>query len=487
MRSICLYFQVHQPFRLKTYRFFNIGDDHQYFDDYLNRSILRRVSEKCYMPANKIMLGLIREYGSAFRISYSISGTAVEQLQQYAPEVIESFKELSATGCVEFLAEPYAHSLASLNSKEEFLHQVKLHSDTIEKIFGQRPSTFRNSELIYSDKIGGMIAEMGFSTMMTEGAKHILGWKSPNYLYCSSVNPKLKLLFRNFRLSDDISFRFSDHAWAEWPLTTEKFVGWLNRVDPQEEVVNVAMDYETIGERQWKETGIFDFFKSLPKAVFSRSNFTFNTPADLNDKLQPVSSVHVPFPISWADEEKDLNSWLGNELQDEAFAKLYSVREKVSQCKDAALQRDWRLLQTTDHFYYMSTKWFSDGGIRKYFNPYPSPYEAFINYMNVISDFILRVERELDQNKGVQAINPAMEPEKPLPESKKRVTVKKKLVAVKKKSTAVKKKSTAVKKKSAAVKKKSAAVKKKSETAPVKGKGKKIVQEGKKAGRKSKK
>lgn len=425
MRSICLYFQVHQPYRLKTYRFFHIGDDHQYFDDYQNRSILRRVSEKCYLPANKMMLGLIREYGSAFKISYSISGTALEQLQQYAPEVIQSFKELANTGSVEFLAEPYAHSLASLSSPEEFVRQVKLHTDTIGKIFGHRPTTFRNSELIYSDKIGEMIADLGFTTMMTEGAKHILGWKSPNYLYCSAVNPKLKIFLRNSRLSDDIAFRFSNHTWAEWPLTTEKFVEWLNRIDPLEEVVNVAMDYETIGERQWKETGIFDFFKSLPKTIFSKSNYTFNAPADLTGKLQPVASIHVPYPISWADEERDLTSWLGNELQDEAFAKLYSIQEKVSHCKDASLQRDWRLLQTTDHFYYMSTKWFSDGGIHKYINPYPSPYEAFINYMNVLSDFILRVENELITHKIPRTITRKIKPEKPILKTKKTLPVRK--------------------------------------------------------------
>lgn len=445
MRSICLYFQLHQPYRLKTYRFFHIGDDHQYFDDYQNRSIIRRVSEKCYLPSNKMMLGLIREYGSAFKISYSISGTTLEQLQQYAPEVIQSFKELAGTGSVEFLAEPYPHSLASLSSPEEFANQVKMHTETIGKLFGQRPTTFRNSELIYSDKIGAMIADMGFNTMITEGAKHILAWKSPNYLYCSSINPRLKILLRNFRLSDDISFRFSNHAWAEWPLTTEKFVSWLNRLDPLEEVVNVALDYETIGERQWKETGIFDFFKALPKTVFSRSNYTFHTPSELAEKLQPVASIHVPYPISWADEERDLTSWLGNELQDEAFAKLYSMREKVSQCRDAALQRDWRLLQTTDHFYYMSTKWFSDGAIHKYFNPYPSPYEAFINYMNVLSDFILRVEKEAGTEKKPRSKDRKMKPEKSIPESKKTESVNKEKPAVSTKSN-VKKTGGGVKK-----------------------------------------
>ena len=395
MRSICLYFQVHQPFRLRTYRFFNIGDDHHYYDDYQNRQIIKRVAEKCYLPANKMMLDLIREYGSAFKVSFSISGTALEQLQQYAPEVIQGFRQLAKTGCVEFLAETYSHSLASLGNREEFIRQVKRHSDTIESLFGQTPRTFRNSELIYSDGIGEMVADMGFSTLITEGAKHILGWKSPNYMYCSARTPKLKLLFRNFRLSDDIAFRFSTHAWPEWPLTTEKFTGWLNRIEPREEVVNIFIDYETIGERQWKETGIFDFFAALPKVVLSKSNFRFSTPSELTNILQPVAQLHVPHPISWADEERDLTSWLGNELQDEAFSKLYALNLRIQTLDDPAIERDWQYLQTSDHFYYMCTKWFSDGTVHKYFNPYPSPYEAFINYMNVLSDFTIRVEEAI--------------------------------------------------------------------------------------------
>jgi alpha-amylase len=392
MRSICLYFQVHQPFRLRTYRFFNIGDDHHYYDDNQNRQIIKRVAEKCYLPANKMMLDLIKEYGTAFKLSFSISGTALEQLQQYAPEVIKGFKQLADTGCVEFLAETYSHSLASLGNREEFERQVKRHSDTIESLFGQKPQTFRNSELIYSDKIGEMVEEMGFSCMLTEGAKHILGWKSPNYMYCSARNPKLKLFLRNFRLSDDIAFRFSTHTWPEWPMTAEKFTGWLNGIEPREEVVNVFIDYETIGERQWKGTGIFDFFTALPKVVLSKSNFRFSTPTELMNVIQPVAQLHVPHPISWADEERDLTSWLGNELQDEAFSKLYALTDRIQTIKDAAIARDWQYLQTTDHFYYMCTKWFSDGTVHKYFNPYPSPYEAFINYMNVLSDFTIRVE-----------------------------------------------------------------------------------------------
>lgn len=392
MRSICLYFQVHQPFRLRTYRFFNIGDDHHYYDDYQNRQIIKRVAEKCYLPANKMMLDLIREYGTAFKLSFSISGTALEQLQQYAPEVIKGFRQLADTGCVEFLAETYSHSLSSLGNGEEFVRQVNRHSDTIETLFGKKPVTFRNSELIYSDGIGEMVTQMGFTTLMTEGAKHILGWKSPNYMYCSARNPKLKLLLRNFRLSDDIAFRFSTQSWPEWPMTAEKFTGWLNGIEPREEVVNIFIDYETIGERQWKETGIFDFFTALPKVVLSKSNFSFSTPSEVSKILQPVAQLHVPHPISWADEERDLTSWLGNELQDEAFSKLYSLTERVQTVDDPGIKRDWQYLQTSDHFYYMCTKWFSDGGVHKYFNPYPSPYEAFINYMNVLSDFTIRLE-----------------------------------------------------------------------------------------------
>ena len=408
MRSICLYFQVHQPFRLKTYRFFNIGADHNYYDDFQNRHIIQRIAEKCYLPANKLMLDLVREYGTAFKVTFSISGTVIEQLLQYAPEVINGFRQLAKTGCVEFLAEPYSHSLASQGNREEFVNQVKLHSNTIEKLFGQRPSTFRNTELIYSDKIGEMVTDMGYTTMITEGAKHILGWKSPNYMYCSAMNPKLKILLRNFRLSDDIDFRFSTREWAEWPLTAEKFTGWLNNIESREEVVNVFLDYETIGERQWKETGIFEFFKALPGNVMSNSKFRFATPSDLANKLQPVAQIHVPYPISWADEERDLTSWLGNELQDEAFSKLYSLYDRIRNIKDPEILRDWQNLQTSDHFYYMCTKWFSDGTVYKYFNPYPSPYEAFINYMNVLSDFIIRVdedsERKISATAGAKTV-----------------------------------------------------------------------------------
>lgn len=401
MRSICFYFQVHQPFRLRTYRFFDIGENHHYYDDFQNRTIARRVADKCYIPANNIMLDLINKYGSSFKISYSISGTALDQFEMYAPDVIDSFRKLVDTGCVEILSETYSHSLSALISKEEFVSQVEAHDEKINKLFGVKPVTFRNTELIYSDQIGEMVADMGFRTMLTEGARHVLGWKSPNYMYCNAINPKLKLLLKNFQLSDDIAFRFSQHSWQEWPLTSEKFAGWLNEIDPEQEVVNLFMDYETFGEHQWPETGIFEFMKALPERVLSSTNYTFNTPAELNKKLQTVSAIHAPNPISWADEERDLTAWLGNELQDEAFEKLYSIEHKVREIDDPEILRDWRYLQTSDHFYYMCTKWFSDGDVHKYFNPYGTPYEAFINFMNVFSDFQIRVEK-VWKNKAVQ-------------------------------------------------------------------------------------
>jgi len=392
MRTICFYFQVHQPFRLRRYRFFDIGTDHNYYDEFANRSIMRKVAEKCYLPTNKLMLDLINEYGKRFKISYSISGVALTQFPLYAPDVLESFKKLAATGCVEFIGETYSHSLSALKSREEFEQQVKLQNSMIKEFFGQTPKVFRNTELIYSDLIGEVVADMGFKAMLTEGAKHVLGWKSSNYLYANAINPKLKLLLKNFRLSDDIAFRFSNKDWSEWPLTAEKYVNWLNHLNPKEEIVNLFMDYETFGEHQWAETGIFDFMRYLPGAVLSSTNFEFLTPSEVADKHQPVAVMHVQHPISWADEERDLTAWLGNDLQDEAFDKLYSLKPLVDQIKDESILRDWKYLQTSDHFYYMCTKWFSDGDVHKYFNPYDTPYEAFINYMNILSDFILRIE-----------------------------------------------------------------------------------------------
>jgi len=391
MRSICFYFQVHQPFRLKKYRFFDIGNDHSYYNDYENRTIMRKVAEKCYLPANQLFLDLVNEYGDNFKIAYSLSGTVIDQFELYAPDVLESFQKLFATGRVELLDETYSHSLSALRHEDVFDYQVNRHRRKVKELFGLQPKIFRNTELIYSDEIGEKVAKLGYEGMLTEGARHIMGWKSPNYLYCNAVNPKLKLLLKNFKLSDDIAFRFSNQAWEEYPLTAEKYVAWLNAIDPNEEVINLFMDYETFGEHQWKETGIFDFMRALPEKVFKYSDYQFHTPSEVVAKHNPVGVLNVPYPISWADEERDLTAWLGNELQNEAFENLYKLFERVKELDDPELWRDWLYLQTSDHFYYMCTKWFSDGDVHKYFNPYSSPYEAFINYMNILSDFRIRL------------------------------------------------------------------------------------------------
>jgi len=389
---------------LKRYRFFNIGNDHYYYDDYLNESIITRVAERSFLQANKVIGQIIREFGSQFKVSFSISGVALDQLQLYAPEVIESFQKLAKTGSVEFLAETYSHSLVALKNKEEFVRQVDEHRQKIRELFDQDPKVFRNTELVYSDKIGADVADMGFTTMLTEGAKHVLGWKSPNYMYCNAINPRLKVLLRNFRISDDIAFRFSNVGWSEYPLTADKFAAWLKKLDKKEETVNLFIDYETFGEHQWMESGIFEFLKALPKAIYKSTNFTFSTPSEISSQLLPISTISVPYPISWADEERDLTAWLGNELQVDAFNRLYAITEKVRKCKDDKIQKDWRYLQSSDHFYYMSTKFFTAGTTQAYFNPYETPYDAYINYMNVLSDFTIRVNSMVPESRSDQDI-----------------------------------------------------------------------------------
>ena len=393
-KSICLYFQVHQPNRLRQYRFFDIGKNSHYYDDFTNRTILRRIAQKCYLPMNELLLQQIEEQKGAFKVAFSITGTALEQFDRYCPEVLDSFKKLAATGCVEFLSETYYHSLSSLASESEFKHQVAKHKDAIEKYFGVTPTTFRNTELIYSDSIANMVGDLGFKTILTEGAKHVLGWQSPNYLYKATTKKNQKLLLRNSGLSDDIAFRFSNKGWENWPLTTDKFVSWLKSGDG--EIVNLFMDYETFGEHQAASTGIFDFMKYLPAAVLADGEFEFVTPARAARKHKPVAPLCIPDAISWADEERDTSAWLGNELQNEAFNKLYSLSEKLAILNDAELWSDFGHLQESDHFYYMCTKYFSDGAVHKYFNPYDTPFEAFINYMNVLSDFMLRVDQAFE-------------------------------------------------------------------------------------------
>ena len=388
-KNICLYFQVHQPTRLRLYRFFDIGKDSHYYDDFANRTILHRIATKCYLPMNELLLDAIKRQDGKFKVAFSISGTVLEQFDRYAPEVIESFRKLADTGCVEFLCETYSHSLAALISANEFRHQVERQRAAVEKYFGKTPTTFRNTELIYSDDIGAELYDMGFKTVLTEGARHILGWRSPDFLYSNPKAPKQKLLLRNYSFSDDIAFRFSNKGWDEWPLTSEKFTHWLKETEG--DIINLFMDYETFGEHQSAETGIFDFMKALPGAVLEAGGLAFVTPSEAASKLKPVSELDVHEPISWADEERDVTAWLGNELQQDAFNKLYGLVEKLSIIDDPVLWADFAHLQESDHFYYMCTKFFSDGDVHKYFNPYDTPYEAFINYMNVLSDFIIRV------------------------------------------------------------------------------------------------
>jgi len=393
-KSVCLYFQVHQPSRLRLYRFFDIGKDSHYYDDYTNRTILKRIAQKCYLPMNELLLQEIKKHNGAFKLAFSISGSALNQFDRYAPEVLESFKELADTGCVEFLCETFNHSLASLASATEFQHQVLKRKEAVKEYFGVEPVSFRNTELIYSDSIGEQVYELGFKTMLTEGARHIMGWRSPDYVYSCDSQPGLKLLLRNYGLSDDIAFRFSDRGWENWPLTAEKYVGWLRESEGQ--VVNLFMDYETFGEHQSADCGIFDFMRAFPSVALGSGNLEFVTPAEAAAKYEPVSELSVPEAISWADEERDMSAWLGNELQQEAYNKLYGLLEKLAIANDESLWQDFGRLQESDHFYYMCTKFFSDGEVHKRFNPYDTPYEAFINYMNVLSDFKIRVNEILE-------------------------------------------------------------------------------------------
>jgi len=354
---------------------------------------MRKVADKCYLPANSIILDLIQKNKGKFKVTFSLSGLAINQFRLYAPEVLDSFRKLAETGMVEFLAETNSHSLVSLRSRSEFERQINNHKEMLKQFLGVEPTSFRNTELIYSDTIGSWVADMGFKSIMTEGAKHVLGWKSPNYLYCNSINPRLKVLLRNFVLSDDIAFRFSNRNWNSWPLTADKYASWINKLAPKSELINIFLDYETFGEHNWKETGIFDFLSHMPGAILKKTPFKFMTPTEISETLQPISAISIPSPISWADEERDITAWLGNEMQVAALDKLYSLAGKVNKCEDDLIKKDWEYLQSSDHFYYMATKFFSDGAVHAYFNPYETPYDAFMNYMNVLSDFEIRLKK----------------------------------------------------------------------------------------------
>ena len=385
MLNVCFYFQVHQPWRLRQYSLFDVGENHEHFSDDLNRRVMGKVASKCYLPANRLMLELIRRHRGRFNIAYSISGVAIEQMKRFAPEVLESFRELAATGCVEFLGETYYHSLAALTDETEFRSQVREHSELIEHTFRQTPRVFRNTELIYNNRIGEIASELGFEGIAAEGADDILGWRSPNYLY---RHPKtdLKLFLKNYKLSDDVAFRFSNRGWSEFPLTAEKYSRWLHAISGAGEIVNLFMDYETFGEHQWQETGIFEFMRALPTQLFQNPDWRFVTPSQALACVKPVAEMSFARTVSWADTERDISAWLGNDLQRDAFRQLYELGPEIRQRNNPAAIELWRRLQTSDHFYYMCTKWYADGDVHAYFSPYESPYEAFINFMNVLAD-----------------------------------------------------------------------------------------------------
>lgn len=390
MKTLSLFFEVHRPMLLRTYRFFDMGVDHNYLDDARNRTAMQRAAMNVYQPMNALLADLIRAHGNRFHVSFYLSGLAIEQMRSFAPDALQSFRDLAATGCVEFVAGTYSDSLASLAGEEPFRDEVARHTEIIRREFGQTPRTLYNTAMLYSDSIGAMAASMGYQTMLGEGARHLLGWKSPNYVYANPLNQKLRVLLRNYRLSDDIAFRFSDTRWSEWPLTAEKYLGWIQ--GDRGDTVNLCLDYDVFGSWQRADSGIFDFVRAFVDQAIG-SGFTFVTPAESARAHQPIGILHAPHATSWADEERDTSAWLGNELQQEAFNKLYAQYEAVRQLDSPDLNHVWNFLQTADHFYWMGTKWFTEASRQNSNNPYGSSYDAFINYMNVLSDFINEIAR----------------------------------------------------------------------------------------------
>jgi len=408
--DLCWYFQVHQPWRLKNYRYLDVGKNHSYFDPVKNATILRKVADKCYLPMNNLLYELVTEYKGEFKVSFSITVTALQQMEEYAPEVIGSFKRLFDTGYVELLSETSHHSLAALYSPEEFQQQVKIHHDWASRLLIPPAGIFRNTELISSNDIVHMVADMGFKGMLMEGADHILRWRSPLFKYHFKAAPQLPILMKNYRMSDDIAFRFSDRHWSQWPLTAEKFAQWIKWIDLENPVaasggvpfVGLFMDYETFGEHQWASTGIFEFMKTLPGRLLTEKNLRFVTPSEACVSALALGEIDAPIPFSWADVERDLSAWQGNPIQDSALRAVYALEEairskakKLEDKKSEELLEDWRRLTTSDHFYYMCTKYFADGDVHKYFNPFDSPYDAHIVYMNVLADLGLQCGVEI--------------------------------------------------------------------------------------------
>ena len=395
MTSACIYFEVHQPMRLNRFSVFNIGKNNDplstYFNHDLNKNIFEKVARKCYLPTNNLLLDLINKYDGEFRISFSLTGTFIEYCRQYLPDVLESFIELFKTGAVDMIEETYYHSLASLYDElDEFEEQVKMHNQIINELFNYKPRVFRNTEAIYDNRIAKKIAEMGYKGIITEGTEKILGWRSPNYLY-KPVNTDLKILLRNYTLSDDVGFRFSARMWPGYPLTAEKYANWIAHCEG--DIVNLFMDYETFGEHHWTETGIFDFLKHFPGEVLKHEHLDFVTVSEAVEKYEPVGEIDVPWAISWADADRDVSTWLGNDMQIACFNELKEIGRKLREKKDPVLLHTWRMLQTSDHLYYVSTKGLSDGDVHAYFSPYDTPYEGFINYMNILQDLKQKINQ----------------------------------------------------------------------------------------------
>jgi alpha-amylase len=389
MPSICLNFHVHQPRWLKHYTFFDIDHDHVYEDVEKNLQILNKVSDTCYLPANSIMLDLLNQYQGDFRIAFSISGICLDQFEKHRVDVLDSFKRLADTGCVEFINETYHHSLAFLFSAREFKEQVMLHKKKIKTLFGQTPKTFRNTGLIYNNDLARTIEKMGFDVILAEGADKILGWRSPHYVYQPAGCKKLKLLLRNYRLSNDIAFHFSDSKWSHYPLMADKYTHWIHNITDtgDRDSITLDMDYETFGNHPWEKPGFFEIFRMLSREIVKHPDYRFQTPSEIAGDYDPIDQLDVTDIISSADGEQDLSLWVGNNLQKDAINTLYSMESNVQRHKDGMLLHTWRMLQASDHFFYMCTKWPADEDIQKHPNPYGSPYDAYINYMNIIDDF----------------------------------------------------------------------------------------------------
>jgi len=387
MKTICLYFEIHQIIHLKRYRFFDIGRDHYYYDDYENERSISDIAERSYVPALNALIQMAKENPGYFKVALSLSGVGLEQMEMHAPQVIDLLQELNSTGCVEFLCEPYSHGLASLKNEECFRDECIRMKNKIKEVFGQTPKVFRNSSLIYSDEIGAQVASMGFKGMLTEGAKHILGWKSPHFVYNCAMNPKLKLLLRDYKLSDDISLRFNNSDWSEYPLFAETYVDWIANLPEEEKVINIFMELCALGIFQPLSSNILEFLKALPKCAKERG-ITFSTPSELCSKCDSVGPLEVPYNVSWVDEERDTSCWLGNVMQREAFDKLYSVADRVRICTDRRIKQDWDYLQASNNFRFMTTK---ENSVSMNRGIYDGPYDAFTNYMNILGDFINRV------------------------------------------------------------------------------------------------